>query len=370
MKEMKSKILLSAAAAVLATITSCLENDISYPKTQARITELSVEGAIDTRYYSATREVAVIFEEGADVSNVLVNSVAFTDGASVSQGNLEAGMYLDLRDTVKVTLSIYQDYVWSIYADFKAKPDKPGEPGDEYTTDGPQLYNMSFDNWTKEKSAWCPYGEGASDLDMMIWGTANKGTSILGEKNNTTTPEEEFLAVEGPGKRAAKLTAKLVFSKFASGNLFSGQFGKLIGFSGAELHWGVEFTARPKALHGYYCYQGQPINKVDAEHQELLNVADTGNIMVILADWDEPFTINTSAGQFLDTANDEHVIGFGQLKPQGVMEEYEEFIIPVTYRSDRTPKYIVIVGATSLYGDYFTGGEGSVLWLDEFELYY
>jgi hypothetical protein len=40
------------------------------------------------------------------------------------------------------------------------------------------------------------------------------------------------------------------------------------------------------------------------------------------------------------------------------------------YRSSRTPKYIVIVGAASRYGDYFTGGKGSVLKLDEFELVY
>ena len=44
--------------------------------------------------------------------------------------------------------------------------------------------------------------------------------------------------------------------------------------------------------------------------------------------------------------------------------------MPLVYRNDRTPKYIVIVGAASRYGDYFTGGKGSVLKLDEFELVY
>jgi hypothetical protein len=44
--------------------------------------------------------------------------------------------------------------------------------------------------------------------------------------------------------------------------------------------------------------------------------------------------------------------------------------MPLVYRNGRTPKYIVIVGAASRYGDYFTGGKGSVLKLDEFELIY
>ena len=36
----------------------------------------------------------------------------------------------------------------------------------------------------------------------------------------------------------------------------------------------------------------------------------------------------------------------------------------------RTPKYIVIVAAASKYGDYFTGGVGSTLYLDEFSFVY
>jgi hypothetical protein len=45
--------------------------------------------------------------------------------------------------------------------------------------------------------------------------------------------------------------------------------------------------------------------------------------------------------------------------------------MPLVYRSNaRIPKYIVVAGASSRYGDYFTGGRGSVLLLDEFKLIY
>ena len=50
--------------------------------------------------------------------------------------------------------------------------------------------------------------------------------------------------------------------------------------------------------------------------------------------------------------------------------DWEELAIDLTYRSDRKPKYIVIVGTSSIYGDYFVGSDQSVLWLDDLSLEY
>ena len=47
-----------------------------------------------------------------------------------------------------------------------------------------------------------------------------------------------------------------------------------------------------------------------------------------------------------------------------------EYTIRLDYRDYRKPKYLVIVATASKYGDYFTGGEGSTLYLDEMELTY
>ena len=50
---------------------------------------------------------------------------------------------------------------------------------------------------------------------------------------------------------------------------------------------------------------------------------------------------------------------------------YKDFTIELDYRDmTRTPKYIVITACASKYGDYFTGGVGSTLWVDEFEFVY
>ena len=51
--------------------------------------------------------------------------------------------------------------------------------------------------------------------------------------------------------------------------------------------------------------------------------------------------------------------------------EYTPFTLELEYRdTDRIPTYIVIVASASKYGDYFTGGDGSVLFLDDFTLEY
>ena len=45
--------------------------------------------------------------------------------------------------------------------------------------------------------------------------------------------------------------------------------------------------------------------------------------------------------------------------------------VPMEYRSsDRKPKYIIVTISASKYGDYFTGGEGSTLYMDDFSLIY
>ena len=50
---------------------------------------------------------------------------------------------------------------------------------------------------------------------------------------------------------------------------------------------------------------------------------------------------------------------------------WDKFVIPIEYRNNtKIPTYIEIACAASRYGDYFTGGLGSVLKIDEFELVY
>ena len=86
----------------------------------------------------------------------------------------------------------------------------------------------------------------------------------------------------------------------------------------------------------------------------------------------EDFRINTTTGTFVDVKNDPGIIAFARLETDEDTEgKYKEFTLPLEYRDKtRRPKYLVIACAASYLGDYFTGGVGSTLHVDEFEFIY
>ena len=227
------------------------------------------------------------------------------------------------------------------------------------TSEATQLSNLNFDSWYKEGAAWMPN----SDASSYIWDSANPGTAGLGIV--PTIPEESDV-VKG---KAARLETMTAMGMLAAGNIYVGQFGNIAGL-GAELDWGYGFSARPLALRGYYKYAPKAIDMAKDPYLGLIGQSDECQIQILLTDWDDRFHINTSKKQFVDVQNDKNIIAYGSIVSSAADSEYVEFTIPIEYRNGRTPKYIVIVGAASRYGDYFTGGKGSVLKLDEFELIY
>ncbi len=97
---------------------------------------------------------------------------------------------------------------------------------------------------------------------------------------------------------------------------------------------------------------------------------DTCFIYVALTDWTAPYEIRTNPkNRNLFDPNASYVIGYGKMQYSGTMDDWQEFEIPISYRStSKVPTYIQITAATSKYGDYFTGGNGAVLWVDQFSL--
>lgn len=220
--------------------------------------------------------------------------------------------------------------------------------------------NLNFDDWYQSGKAWYPNANGGT----WVWDTANQGTASMGIV--PTTPEESDV-VSG---KAARLQTSTVFGMLAAGNVYMGKFAKVSGL-GAELDWGYSFNSRPLALRGYYKYAPKAIDKTKDPYTGLSGQTDQCSIIALLTDWDKQFHINTSSSVFVDYENDKNIIAFGDLYSSNTDAEYVQFTIPLTYRTlERIPNYIVIVGAASRYGDYFTGGVGSVLLLDEFELIY
>lgn len=239
----------------------------------------------------------------------------------------------------------------------------------QFTTETEQvLHNMSFDKWYMDGKAPMPN----ASADYKIWDSANPGSASFNIV--PTTQETSNLAVTGENKSAAKLTtlsAPLV--GLAAGNIYTGIFEGTVGGiipSGAALEWGVLFSSRPLALKGFYDYRPVAIDVAKGPYTDMKGQTDIGQIQFILTDWDAPFRIDTSAGTFVDVQNDEHIIAYASLD-LGKTDGYQPFTLELEYRDrTRTPKYIVIVAAASKYGDYFTGGVGSTLYLDEFSFVY
>jgi hypothetical protein len=122
-----------------------------------------------------------------------------------------------------------------------------------------------------------------------------------------------------------------------------------------------------------YKYNSAIIDKVgDDAMQHLKGRPDSCQIYIALTDWDQPLEIRTrpSERQLFDS-NDPKVIAYGTLIKGETVSSWTQADIELDYKyTNRTPKYILIVASSSKYGDYFTGGEGSKLWLDNCELIY
>lgn len=249
--------------------------------------------------------------------------------------------------------------------------------GDEvsFTTGSPAaLPNSSFDDWHQEGKVWNPW---AAD-GTPVWDTGNDGSTTLGDSNSQ--PSDDIWSGKSTGK-AARLESKFVgigsIGKFAAGNLFTGKFIGVDGTNGI-LEFGYPFDSYPTRLKGYYKYTTSPIDNIsnNASDKERFNSylgqPDTCSIYIALVDCDNPITIKTKpAERQLFDKDDECVIAYAELNSGNTVAEYTEFNLELQYRAtNRKPKYIIIVCSASKYGDFFTGGSGAVLTVDEFSLEY
>ena len=235
------------------------------------------------------------------------------------------------------------------------------------TTEGTMILpDGSFDQWWLNGKVWCPWNQDG----VQYWDTGNTGASTIG--NSNVTPSDYTPTGSG---QAAKLETKFAgfgpIGKLAAGSIFTGRFVKVDGTNGI-LDFGRPFNLHPTRFRGYYQYTSSPIDYASAEFEHLKNRPDSCHIYVILTDWDAPFEIRTNPkNQHLLDFSSPEIIAYGGITTSASSDKYIEFDIPLEYRStSRIPKYILVCASASKYGDYFTGGSGSVLYVDQFSLEY
>lgn len=242
----------------------------------------------------------------------------------------------------------------------------------EFKLDEPGVVpNLSFDGWNQSGKSWYPNFVNES----LYWDSGNGGANTLSAVN-PTSPESTIVVKKGADKKAVKLETKAVFGVLASASVFSGSFIGVDGTNGI-LSFGRKYNSRPTSLIGYYQYTPASVNKVGDNCPVDIKKGDVDQCIIYVALCSkESYEIRTNPKTLnLFNPNDPSVIAYGELVADSEIKgqednNYKSFSIPIIYRDTVTPKSIVIVAAASRYGDYFTGGEGSTLYLDELELKY
>lgn len=226
------------------------------------------------------------------------------------------------------------------------------------------LYNGGFEDWYSVGN----YSSPNSDESVTYWDSSNPGSASFNYV--VTYPETEF--VHG-GSKSAKLQAAYAVIKLAAGSIYTGQFGKVSGTS-ASLNWGVPFTARPTALHGFKSYTPGTINRGTQPSGVGAPASGSNDVGIIrIALLTEQLAVNNKdMSTFPDWQTDPRVIAYGILEfNTNDNGQWVEFNIPLEYHSlTAKPTHILVMGATCKYGDYFYGSDNSLLYLDDFELVY
>ena len=235
------------------------------------------------------------------------------------------------------------------------------------------LQNNTFDEWNKNGSSWYPNASGTA-----WWDSGNEGANTLSE-NNPTSPEETVVISGKAVKLQSTWIGFMGIGAFASASVFTGDFVDTDGMNGI-LSFGQSFTSRPTKLTGYYQYAPVPIDYMENWDKSVnpdLNEGDNDHCIIYVALCTKDYVIRTNPdNRQLFNPDDESVIAYGELVANEAVtgdetSNYKKFSIDIIYkRTDVTPTHIVVVAAASRYGDYFTGGKGSTLYVDEFNLEY
>lgn len=245
------------------------------------------------------------------------------------------------------------------------------------TTEMLQLENASFDAWCTDANnpkLLYPWAEGTTPY----WETGNKGATTVGNSNSVPTDDTST----GSGK-AAYLESKYIVIKFAAGNIFTGSYLRTDGTNGI-LGFGRPFKAFPAKLTFDYKYNSETINKVGDEALRYMEGRpDSCQIYITLwhigeNDYEEyngekfPLIIRTRPSErHLFSPNDKRVVAYAQLTQGNDVNEWTSHTLELKYKDNtRIPTHIQVVASSSKYGDYFTGGVGSTLVLDNLKLHY
>lgn len=238
------------------------------------------------------------------------------------------------------------------------------------------LYNGNFENWYQSGQIWYAASQADVSNQSYMWDSSNPGSGSFGF--NPTTGSTD---IKHGGNYSAKLETQHAVLRLAAASLYYGRFNSLVGTKGAKIDFGQSFTSRPIALKGYFQYAPKAIDYVGSNQPANTvskGATDMCSIFIILSKGTYQVD-NTDTSTLLTeekVKNTNQFIAYGELPASECIStngQWKEFNIPLKYKEEafgEKPTHLIIVCTSSKYGDYFTGGKESTMYLDDFELIY
>lgn len=243
--------------------------------------------------------------------------------------------------------------------------------------------NASFEDWSTyscktilgTKTIIFP-GTGS---EPTFWDSGNEGA---GTANKTLTNKSTDML--NSGTYSARMASTSALGMLAAGNVFAGDYVKTDGTNGV-LSLGRPYNgSHPDKVAVWMNYRPGKVNIIKSGNESHLDFVkgdnDHGQIYVALVSGPIEIRTNPSNRKLFPTADGDadrdKVLAYGQVTwkdafgPDGQLQRVE---IPFTY-FDRAksvkPTHLIIVCCASKFGDFFSGSDSSVMYLDDFELVY
>lgn len=259
----------------------------------------------------------------------------------------------------------------------------------EFTTlNGPQLPNAGMESWVKSGKVLLP----TANAGDVFWDSGNHGSSTM-NINVTGYASDKVKSGNYSAMLKSQFVGLMSIGKFAAGNIFIGKYLLTDGTDG-ELGFGRPFDIpsdlKIKALRVWMYYSPGAANNKGSGNYVPQGSLDQGDIYIALFDGTDDSVSGTdkdgesyqgkygciirtksSKRKLLDTSA-ANVVAYGDYPitsgtSGSAMVQIE---VPLDYYKSSHPTHIAVVCSASRYGDYFQGGEGSILYVDDFELIY
>lgn len=233
-----------------------------------------------------------------------------------------------------------------------------------FTTEAPvEIDNMGFEDWKQEGKNWYPNTTAAA----TFWASGNPGVTTAGKESNTTPSTDAK-----QGKLAGKIeTVEMTgiaaaVAPLAAGSLFTGDFKTDMGKPLNSPKFGRPYQGgRPTQLSFWYKYAPKTITVAKEKPTEKGSM-DRCLIYIYLGDWEG--TLTSEQLKEPDKSKIPGAIAYGEFVSDKEVSAYTQQTIKLTYFDRTKPvKKILIVGTSSIYGDFYTGGVGSTLFLDDLQ---